>query len=369
MSEEPQKRSKLRPAPEAPTGYRSSRRGAKGVKSAKRAERKHRILDAMDRTRMRVRNFFIVLVQAVGVLLFSAIVLLLIANGVNWYVRWNATKKAGETSAGVERERRSKENVLVVGVEGDNAVGFLAMRVPPDSEQAFGIAIPEGAFLEVPGAGFSRIGESWSATPTVTTAAISNYLTVPFDIWVAVPADAYRSALTKQNVNSVLDDVQKTNLSDDELSDLSKRFESVPQKEVAIVPMPVKPIKLGEQTYFEPQRDEVADLLESWWGVDPDAVAEVVRVIVYNGAGVPGVAGEAAQELIRSGFRVVDTKNADRFDYAKTVVVVKRGDRTRGESVADVLGASEVRLEPSDQSVTDVIVIVGKDYKPPTAGE
>jgi hypothetical protein len=133
--------------------------------------------------------------------------------------------------------------------------------------------------------------------------------------------------------------------------------------------MPVKPIKLGDQTYFEPQKNEVADLLKSWWGVDPSQASVATRVVVYNGAGAPGIAGEAAQELIRAGLKVIDTQNADSFDYATTKIVVRRGDADRGEEVRKVLGVGDVSVEPSTQNVTDVIVIVGKDYTPPQTAD
>lgn len=369
MSDQTPRRSKLPEAPESPSGYRFTRRGGKGLKQAKKAERRHRVAEKLSLIRLRVRNTLIVITQAIGALLLTAIVLLLIANSVNLFVRWNAQRLAEKAGTTVERQQMSRENVLVVGVEGDNAIGFLAMRVDERSKRAFGIAIPDGAFFEVPGSGFSRIGESWATTPSVTTAAISNYLTVPFDSWVAVPASAYRNALTNQDVSALLGDVRDTNLEEGELEALGSRLDKVPQKEVALVPLPVRPIKLGDQTYFEPQRDEVADLLESWWGVDPSAAEDVVKIIVYNGAGTPGVAGEAAQQLIRSGFRVVDTKNADTFDYKQSIVVVKQGDRARGEAVAKVIGASDIRMEVSDQGVADVIVIIGKDYQPSEGGD
>ena len=101
------------------------------------------------------------------------------------------------------------------------------------------------------------------------------------------------------------------------------------------MPLPVKPIKLGDQTYFEPQRAEVADLLKSWWGVDAEQGGSRARVSSSTTARArPGIAGEAAQQLIRGGFRVVDTKNADNFDYATTKIVVQRGDAKQGDEIA-----------------------------------
>jgi hypothetical protein len=139
----------------------------------------------------------------------------------------------------------------------------------------------------------------------------------------------------------------------------------VTSKDVALVPLQVKPITVGKQTYFEPQRDDLADLLKSWWGVQMADAESATRLIVYNGAGVPGIAGEAAQSLIRGGFRVVDTKNADNFGYKQTQIVVQNGDMTAGERVRSVLKVGRVINQPSDQNVAGVIVIIGKDYKPP----
>ena len=45
------------------------------------------------------------------------------------------------------------------------ATGFLAVRVDGETQRVFGIAIPDGAFVEVPGQGFERIGDSYKAGP------------------------------------------------------------------------------------------------------------------------------------------------------------------------------------------------------------
>ena len=275
---------------------------------------------------------------------------------------------ASKSGVSAELDRKAKENLLVIGVENKEAAGFLAMRVDRKGEQVFGIAIPDGAFLEVPGQGFERVGESYTASADISLSTISNYLGVPFRSYLIVPAEVYRTVLKQQSVAGLTGAVQSSNLTAAELEALGESLAKIPQKNTALVPLPVKPIKLGDQTYFEPQRAQVADLLKSWWGVDASQTAQVTRVIVYNGAGVPGIAGEAAQQLIRNGFRVVDTKNADNFNYKTTQVVVQQGSVTRGNEIRRVLGVGTVVNKPSEQDVADVIIIIGKDYKPPVAG-
>jgi hypothetical protein len=293
------------------------------------------------------------------------LVLLLVATMVNSYARWSARRALRADNSQTEIQRRSRENLLVIGVDEGEAVGFLAIRVDRSGSRVFGIAIPDGAFIDIPGQGFERIGEAYGAGADIALSAVSNYLTVPFLSYITVSKAAYSDALSRQVVADLPRAVQDTDLSTEELQTLEKDLGLIEQKNVALVPLPVKPIKLGDQTYFEPQRDEVSDLLKSWWGVSASDQQRAVRVIVYNGAGKPGIAGEAAQVLIRAGFRVVDTKNADNFEYQKTRVVVRRGDMARGEAVRKAIGVGVITVEPSTSDITDVIVIIGKDFKTP----
>ncbi len=299
----------------------------------------------------------------VGALVVGA--LLAAALAINSVARWNARRLATLKTAPTEQEKKARDNVLVISEKDGKATGFLALRVDQDRKQVFGIAIPDGAFLEVPGQGFERVGDSYLVGPDVSMSAISNFLTVPFDRYVVVSEATYQEALRGQLLRGVMQAARDSNLREKDAEDLAEFLDQTPTEDVALVPLEVKPITLGAQTYFEPQREALADLLQSWWGVELSESEKVVRLIVYNGAGTPGIAGEAAQQLIRGGFRVVDTKNADTFDYKETQIVVQDKDMVAGEAVRKVLGTGKVIDQPSDQDVADVIVIIGKDYKPP----
>jgi hypothetical protein len=366
MSDSP-KRLKNQP-PEIPTGYRQTRRASKSAKIAKRVERQHEVVTTLDRVLRTIRNIGYYLALLVGTLLVSLLVLLLVASAINSIARWSAERHVSGTNAAAEAERRAKENLLVIGDQDGKAIGFLAVRVSGADRQIYGVAIPDGAFIEVPGQGFERLGDSYPAGADISLAAVSNYLTVPFRSYVVVPSAAYQQAIKSQSVSAVLAAATKTNLSSADKIKLQADITAIPKENTAIVPLPVQPVHLGTQTYFEPQKAQVADLLAKWWGVDASKVSQVTRVILYNGAGIPGIAGEAGKLLIRAGIRVVDTKNADNFNYAQTIVIVQRGDTAQGPLVAKILGVGQVRDEPSDQDIADVIVIVGKDFKPQPSG-
>jgi LytR cell envelope-related transcriptional attenuator len=87
------------------------------------------------------------------------------------------------------------------------------------------------------------------------------------------------------------------------------------------------------------------------------------RVELLNGNGQIQATRSVAEALIRNGFRVVRTDNADNFDFEKTVVVAQgRSQQRSAEAVARILAVSEVLLELDTPSgVVDISIIVGQD--------
>jgi LCP family protein required for cell wall assembly len=89
---------------------------------------------------------------------------------------------------------------------------------------------------------------------------------------------------------------------------------------------------------------------------------EDISVSVRNGAGISGIAGQAAARLQASGFQVGDVGNANQFVYDETLVVYQ-DDEAAAQAVASVLPLG--RLVPSRGMyafTTDVLVVVGKDW-------
>ncbi|MBN2405194.1 MAG: LytR C-terminal domain-containing protein [Coriobacteriia bacterium] len=353
-------------SPETAGGYRTSKRSSRAGKKARRSAKNVRRKEDVKHRAGRTGRGLVALVKRGAIILGAAatllLVLVLVATGVNSLARYIAKRQAvAETSPEALREK-AKENLLIIGENGKSGADFLAVRLDENGGQVFGIAVPDGAFMEVPGQGFERIGDSYGAGPEVSMAAISNYLSVPFEKYIVVDQDTYQEALTAQSLDGVMEHVIDTGLDDGEREEIAAFMSGVPSENVALVPLPVKPISLGDQTFFEPQREEVAELLLSWWGVKIGVDENIIRVIVYNGAGIPGIAGEAAQVFIRNGMRVVDTKNADRFDYEETLIVVQDGVVENGQRVKDVLGVGTIVDQASEQDVADIIVIIGADY-------
>lgn len=297
------------------------------------------------------------------VLLGAVYALPLLADGINWLVRWNKLRTATSTTVALP----AQDNLLVIGVSDGVVVGFVALKAERSSNKVLGIAIPDGAFVEVPGQGFERVGASYLGGPQVSEDAISNFFGVPFRKHVVVDGTAYQALLRNQDVSGLMQSVTSTDLTVDERAAFASYFASVGTKDVWIVPLPVKPVAVGDQRYFEPQKKEIADLLLQWWGVQASQTQSTPRVIVYNGVGTPRLAGVAAQQMIRAGFRIVDSGNAANFEYRTTEIHLFHGTQADADAVRASLGVGRIIVESAPQQLTDMIVIIGADYRPPTS--
>jgi anionic cell wall polymer biosynthesis LytR-Cps2A-Psr (LCP) family protein len=116
---------------------------------------------------------------------------------------------------------------------------------------------------------------------------------------------------------------------------------------------------------------KVGPLLQSAFAgsLQKDAAGDAVRVLVENGVGTPDLNLQARRKLVAIGLRFVNGGNAAALNNTPSVVMIKDGSETsskRGQRVAAALGLpdSSITLYPRGQTVADVIVILGSDFKP-----
>jgi hypothetical protein len=86
---------------------------------------------------------------------------------------------------------------------------------------------------------------------------------------------------------------------------------------------------------------------------------------LLNGCGRPGLADRMQSPLRRAGFDVLDTDNADRFDYDRTIVRDRSGKAGAAEKLRDWLraeyGVGEVREDGVPVPEADLILVLGQD--------
>lgn len=89
-----------------------------------------------------------------------------------------------------------------------------------------------------------------------------------------------------------------------------------------------------------------------------------VQIAVKNGAGIQGCASQAANKLTAEG-AIVETGNADDYNYKKTIVVYNNAsEKATAEAIADTLGVGTVKKNNGVYSYTgDYLVVIGADWQ------
>lgn len=90
------------------------------------------------------------------------------------------------------------------------------------------------------------------------------------------------------------------------------------------------------------------------------------EVEVRNGAGIAGGAAQVGECLTADGFNVAGTGNADSSEFPETIVVYDGDEhKEQAEEVARALGVGRTIVGAGYYEYdTDVLVIIGKDWKP-----
>jgi LCP family protein required for cell wall assembly len=101
--------------------------------------------------------------------------------------------------------------------------------------------------------------------------------------------------------------------------------------------------------------------------VGPTATPETATVSVFNGTTRAGLAGSTADYLKAHGIGVLDVGNAERQDYATSLVIMNRDRPMTASQIVSLLQipASAIVHGTDPNAAYDVVVILGTDYAGP----
>ena len=86
------------------------------------------------------------------------------------------------------------------------------------------------------------------------------------------------------------------------------------------------------------------------------------EIEILNGCGESGIANLYANFLRQQGFDVIESKNADNFDYLNTNILVHKKEMMPiAKNLAKILKIKEIQL--NKKGMWDLSLIIGKDYK------
>ena len=89
-----------------------------------------------------------------------------------------------------------------------------------------------------------------------------------------------------------------------------------------------------------------------------------IQVEIWNGCGISNLAMMYTDFLRSEGLDVLDSKNADHFNYLETTILHHRGDINRALVLADILQIdhSSIIDDKNENLFYDLTLIVGQDY-------
>ena len=173
-------------------------------------------------------------------------------------------------------------------------------------------------------------------------------------------------------LDAVADSVT-TDLSVTDLYRIANDMKSMSDEDLMTVTMPGEARMIGGGSYVIPDEEAFAVILDRISeGLPPvpgeeEAVTELVPadivVTVRNGAGIAGIAADAADRLTSAGFTVGEVGNANQFVYDETLIVYA-DDSAAATLVQEQLGAGRVVESRGMYTFsTDILLVVGKDWK------
>lgn len=147
---------------------------------------------------------------------------------------------------------------------------------------------------------------------------------------------------------------------------LAQQIVNVENSDILFYTLPMKEMVVDNRTLYQPLRPQIDSLMDKLFGKDRNKNdKQASRIRVLNGSGEPGLANDLARILISNGYRVIDIKNADRFDYPETELIVYSSDSSemiKANQVKGILGIGKIYVNNLPQDVADMTIIVGKDY-------
>ena len=89
-----------------------------------------------------------------------------------------------------------------------------------------------------------------------------------------------------------------------------------------------------------------------------------IQVEIRNGCGIPNLARMYTDFLRDEGLDVMDSKNADHFNYFETKILHHRGDINRAVVLADILKIDKSNIidDKNENLFYDLTLIIGKNY-------
>lgn len=269
-------------------------------------------------------------------------------------------------SAGVSVTRERSRTFLVIGsvkeAKGkERCNGLIIALYNPSNREINSFYIPPELMLETGSFGVDKVESVLRGGVPLAVLSVRNLLGIKIDHYFKVPSHKFESIIASTDFSPLNDPIQ-SDLTRQERKVFVNKLALVKESNRKLFPLPSQEIKVGDERFYQPKRDEIERLVVLYWGREFSVISQAPKVIILNGCGKPGLGTKAAERLINAGFRVIDVKNADSFDYQNTLISCAVDKQKLAEEVKKLLGVGLVKLEGGGGAVVDLTVILGWDF-------
>ncbi|MCJ7665933.1 MAG: LytR C-terminal domain-containing protein, partial [Actinobacteria bacterium] len=179
------------------------------------------------------------------------------------------------------------------------------------------------------------------------------------------------------NINLVKDYID-SDLSLEELLKLFSTFSKIEAGKNMVYALGVSSTTLtGEGIVYLPDVANLSDLFnkEQTQEVVVAETERTITVTILNGVGTPGIAARLADvlntQVYESGkakFNILETGNADNFNYSESEIVVYSANEsivmTAANEINAILNTGNITTKEEEVVSSDIVIILGADYEP-----
>lgn len=157
-----------------------------------------------------------------------------------------------------------------------------------------------------------------------------------------------------------------TDASNAELSGLWQTMAKLKGSKLAQVTIPVSEFRLEKTVVHRVNQDKLGEFVNKYVKSESsDNTSSRLKVEILNGCGVPGIGEKVASQLNLDKYQIVNSGNADNFDYPETLIIVYSEDSkvvAAAEDIKNALEVGKLQSHPANQNISDVTIIAGKDF-------